>query len=272
MTKKQGIILTCLLLLVYAGPASSSKPVTLDTPASALTRSDYLVLVLGCVNIPGNAIPCQNDPRTDWRDWLALIRDGLGFGAAGQEQFDEWSQAHIRFVRAPTASAAPVAEAVNSISPGDAYIYLMGYSAGGAAVLNYLAELREQGASFIPPIRAAVTLDSPIGDTADPLTFAIGQYIDFNRMAGLDSSTGLQDRFAGLGDWCKRHGIRVVTISYESDYFNPKHPVADIPYKLIPSNIGYGGPFDLEKNHGYFFRDPNGLHAAWSYMNNVLSH
>ncbi len=263
------ILCSLLALLLYAVPSTVAAPAS-SVPASTLTRDDYVVLVLGCVNIPGNLMPCQNDPRVDWRDWLALIRDELGFGELHQAQFDAWSQIHVRFVRAPTANPQPVAEAVNSISAESGSIYLLGYSAGGAAILDYLEILREQPARSIPPIRGAVTLDSPVGDNTDPLTLAIGRYIDFNRIIGPNSDASLTDRFAGLGAWCRTRGIRVVTVSYEDDYFNPKHPVADIPYKLISSNPRYGGPFDLEKNHGYFFRDPNGLHAVWNYLREAV--
>jgi pimeloyl-ACP methyl ester carboxylesterase len=271
MRKRESIILACLMALVLlyesrsvvAGPAASVR-------ASALTRDDYVILVLGCVKFPGNPFPCQNDPQVDWRDWLALVRDELGFGERGQGQFDNWSKTHIRFVHAPTADPRLVADAVDSIHSGSGSIFMLGYSAGGTAILEYLETLREQVKGPVPPIRGAVALDSPIGDISDPLTLAIGHSVDFNRMGIANPPIGLADRFAGLGAWCKANGIRVATISYVNDYFNPKHPVADIPFKLIAANSVYGGPFDLERNHGYFFRDPNGLHAAWSYMRNEV--
>ncbi len=269
MRKRESSIRVCLLalLLLYECSSAVAGPAT-SVHVSSLTRNDYLILVLGCVNIPGNAIPCKNDPRVDWRDWLTLVRDELGFGAQHQEQFADWTKTHIKFVHAPTANPRLVGDAVNSIYLESGSIYLLGFSAGGAAVLDYLETLREQLKGPVPPIRAAVALDSPVGNSSDPLTLAIGRYVDFNRMGMPDSSVGLTDRFAGLGTWCQANGIRVATISYENDYFAPKHPIADIPYKLIATNSGYGGPFDLEKNHGYFFRDPNGLHAVWSYLTN----
>lgn len=263
----------CLLALVllWGCRLAIASPATVRDSKS-LTREDYIILTLGCVNIPGNAPPCQNDPRLDWQDWLALVRVELGFGPQHQDEFDNWSQTHVRFVHAPTANPHPVKDAVDAVHPAGGSIYLLGFSAGGAAILNYLKLLREQTTGSIPPILAAIAVDSPVGTLNDPLTLTIGHYIDFPRL-DLDSGVGLKDHFGGLGAWCQAHGIRVVTISYENDYFAPKHAVADIPYKLIRTNSAYAGPFDLERNHGYFFSDPNGLHAVWSYLTSeVLSH
>lgn len=159
--------------------------------------------VQGCVNIPADPFPCQNDPRVDWRDWLALARGEPGFGDQGQEQFDDWSSLHVKFVHTTTANPRLVEEAVNGISSQTGVTYLLGFSAGGAAVLEYLQTLREQPTTQPPPIRGAVVLDSPVGDARDLLSIMIARYIDFSRLSTWSSAVDWTDRFAGLGSWCK---------------------------------------------------------------------
>ncbi len=252
------VILPALLLvflLLALVPTSRSAP---EAPLfRGAGQNDFYVFVLGCVNIPGSPPPCQNDPRWDWKDWLARLRDYLGFGEHGQVHFDEWSQTHVRFLPAPTVSADDLVNAINALSPYNGRIFLIGFSTGGAAVLNYLYLLSRSPSLSIPPIGGAISVDSPLSDARELFSWGSGEYIGWVQV---------RDRFNGMGQWAESHGIALVTISYQNDYFNSKYPVGDIPLKTFATNPVYGGPFDLEVNHGYFFRDPNGLDDMFRYL------
>ncbi len=258
---------TLFLAFLLVGIHAIAQPDLPEPLFNHAARQDYYIFVLGCIKTPGNLIPCQNDPTWDWKDWLARLRDHLGFGAAHQLDFDAWMQTHVWFLRASDVNSGELANTVESLGSSSGKVWLIGFSAGGAVALNYLEQLRESGRTTLPPIGGAVTVDSPLGDARDLFSWGGGQYIDFDRGGPINGIwPSAPGRFVGLGAWADAHGIALATISYQNDYFNPRYPLGDIPLKTFAANRVYAGPFDLEKNHGYFFRDPNGLDEMFRFL------
>lgn len=243
---------------------------------SGHTTEDYYVFVQGCIDYGQTPKPCGNDPKVDWHDYLSLLREQLGLS---QEEFDPWMATHVKFVRAFSANPSELAQTVNGIDPGKGQIYLLGHSAGGAAVLNYLNSLRKNPSPSIPRIGGAIAVDAPIGDAG--FSQLVGSYVGFKRTS-VDKVVPAwgacydvfpcgyvalaHDNFQGLGNWANQKGIQVLTVSYQDDWINPLTPTADVPFKMFPGQPGFAGPFDIGKNHGYFFQDPNGLHSLFSYL------
>lgn len=181
-----------------------------------------------------------------------------------------WARQHIKFVLAPDSNPFGITQNLHQISRGSGNIYLIGYSAGGTAVIRYLTELKESRSSN-PGIAGAVAIDTPLqGD----LGFHKNQAPDF--VAGnrgfdrfrigirLEKIIGdcpplavphLEDRLAGLGTWAQDQGIRLLQVSYADDVFNPRVQIGDISQVVVKTDENYANK-SIQDKHGYLLTGP----------------
>jgi RHS repeat-associated protein len=251
----------------------SNNPIKYVDP-SGHTQEDYYVFVQGCIRTPQGPSPCGNDPKVDWHDYLSLLRQQFSFD---EKEFADWVDTHVTFVHAWSADPSPIAQAVNGINPGNGSIFLIGHSAGGAALLNYLQSIGPSSTSS--HIGGAVILDAP---TANPeqgrFSWLVGAFIGFERYRDVPAAPmvcngsfnctdeQLHDRFSTLGERANAAGIHLLQVSYGGDAINPLSPTGDVPFKVYPYDPGYAPLGDIGKNHGYFFQNPNAIHDLWNYI------
>ena len=248
-----------LLLLLGTGIAGRLLPANAQPDSASLnltplriSSDDTFVLVQGCVSLPGDqGISCSNPPQVDWQHHLDYLRDALHLA---DQQFAPWLAQHVRFVRARTAEPGPLRETLAASSANKGSIILLGHSAGGAAILNYLLTLRA-GSNRLPPIKGAFMLDTPAA-RENLAQSSVGWWAAFDA----------QDQLRGLGDWAAQHGIRLLMVSYADDWaVNPLKPIVGVPHHLVPSNPAFRvGPWALGLKHNYFILDRNGARAVLS--------
>ena len=123
--------------------------------------------------------------------------------------------------------------------------------------MNYLKDLMNGSAGSLPALASAIAIDGPIGDE-DPLQGLAGLGAGFaqkspmqgrlNGLPGRPESIWLNNLY-GLGAWGKENGIKVLTVSYDGDWFNPKHQVADIPFFLATGPGHRWGNLAGRQNH-----------------------
>ncbi len=267
-----------------------NNPVLYVDP-SGRTRDDYYVIARGCIDTYVLGKPCMNDPELDWQHYVTALRDKFfPQGDKGTQEFNAWKNEHIKFVNATSADPGGIAQTVSAINPpkSTGQIELIGHSAGGSAILNYLLWLKENQIAKPAHLTSAIVLQAPIesesvspeNSTASIMALKLG----FNRYQwSIDwESLGIcpplplpyvkkVDRLAGLGTWARQNGIRLIVASYEDDIFNYRDPNAldkvgtiagDIEFIERSTDKAYAPEkFDLEKKHGYFlsyYGDPAG--------------
>jgi hypothetical protein len=202
--------------------------------------------------------------------------------------WEEWLARHVRYVEVHFARLAGqrIARLLATLPPGDGQIYLFGHSAGGAAILQYIADLRD--GSVPPParpIRAALTLDAAVNGPArvwtgwpvaperpgrlDRFIPKVRHYLILNgsrlrwRRHVSWARDYMQLPFRGLGAWAREQGISVLTVSNLADTFS--HAVLDdLPYL----EMHIGRRFDLKgiitgRTHLCVQRDPRVPHFLW---------
>ncbi|MES4787544.1 MAG: hypothetical protein C4294_19095, partial [Nitrospiraceae bacterium] len=126
----------------------------------------------------------------------------------------------------------------NRNDPGS--IFLIGHSAGGAAVLQALRTLKEQNSPALDLIYSGIAIDSPVGDAA----LKGGELLGFRRYQYEWGPVGIgsRDLYDHFGKWADQKSIKVLTVSFDQDWFNNISPVADIPAKIFSSNINPANP------------------------------
>ncbi len=203
--------------------------------------------------------------------------------------WEEWLQGHVRYVEAHFARIAGqrIARLLAALPEADVgNIYLFGHSAGGSAILQYLADLRD-GSAVAParPIRAALTLDAAVWGPARLWT---GWPIAPERPGRMDhllpklrhyltisgpklrwhrhltwSRNYMELPFRGLGAWAQEQGFTILTVSNLADAFS--HPqLDDLPYL----EMHIGRRFDIKgtatgRTHLCVQRDPRVPHYLW---------
>ncbi len=229
-----------------------------------------------------------------WNLWLDHLgetlrarypqRADIAPGAA----WEEWIRRHVRYVEVHFARLAGqrIARLLANLPQGEGHIYLFGHSAGGAAILQYLADLRD---GLVPsparPIRAALTLDAAVSGPArvwtgwpvaperpgrlDRFIPKVRRYVQLNgeRMRWHRHVSWARDYmqlpFRGLGAWAREQGIAVLTASNLADAFS--HAILDdLPYL----EMHIGRRFDLKgiitgRTHLNIQRDPRVPHFLW---------
>jgi pimeloyl-ACP methyl ester carboxylesterase len=229
-----------------------------------------------------------------WHEWLEHLgatlrarypqRADLAPGAA----WEEWIRRHVRYVEVHFARLAGqrIARLAAALPQGDGQMYLFGHSAGGAAVLQYLADLRD-GSVPAPalPIRAALTLNAAVSGPArlwtgwpvaperpgrmDRFIPKVRHYITLNspqlrwRRRINWARDYMQLPFRGLGAWAQEQGITILTVSNVADIFSHPH-LDDLPFLQVQ----IGRRFDLKaaatgRTHLSVQRDPRVSHYLW---------
>jgi pimeloyl-ACP methyl ester carboxylesterase len=233
-----------------------------------------------------------------WQDWLEHLgailrarypqRADLAPGAA----WEDWLRRHVRYVEVHFARLAGqrIARMLAALPPGDGQIYLFGHSAGGAAMLQYLADLRD-GSVPTParPIRAILTLNAAVAGPArlwtgwpvaperpgrmDRFIPKVRHYITLNgpqlrwRRRINWARDYMQLPFRGLGAWALEQCINVLTVSNVADIFSHQH-LDDLPFLQVQ----IGRRFDLKaaatgRTHLAVQRDPRVWHYLWWHDN-----
>ncbi len=227
-----------------------------------------------------------------WLDHLALTmrarypdREDIAPGAA----WDAWVERHVHYVEVHFARIAGqrLAQLLNA-AQGSGQIYLFGHSAGGSAVLQYLADLRD---GLVPnparPIRAVVTMDAAVTGPAriwtgwpianerpgrlDRIFPAIRTYLRLNpstrQVAPHRVVTWAHNYvtapYRGLGAWARGNGIALLSVANVADTFS-HGPLGDIPYICMR----IGRRFDVRgivtgKTHLCVQRDPRVPPFIW---------
>lgn len=161
----------------------------------------------------------------------------LGFD---DDTFAAWRATHVQFLFQADSDPSALAATIGALNPGEGSIFLIGHSAGASTIVNYLKDLMRNPAAPRPRIASAIAIDAPIGDEG-PAQGLAGFWAGFAQKSPLQGqvdglpgrSTGVWlNNLYGLGAWGKQNGVKVLTVSYDGDYFNPKHQVADIPFYL----------------------------------------
>ena len=251
---------------------------------------DVLILCYGIPVVPW----LKRVGIRQWNNWLEHLgatlrarypeRADIALGPA----WDVWLERHVRYVESHFAriAGARIAQLLSALPQDFNEIYLFGHSAGGSAIMQYLADLRD-GLAPAPalPIRAVLTLNAAV---AGPARFWTGWPIANERPALVDRvfpklrkyltlgdvrpewhrqvSWGrdyLQLPFRGLGAWTRSQGIVMLTASNNADYFGHQ-ALDDLPY--LPLRIGRRS--DLKKaftgkTHLAIQRDPRVPRFIW---------
>lgn len=209
--------------------------------------------------------------QRQWKPWLdhllttfqARYPDRTEF--ASPAAWDAWLHRHVRYLEVHFARLASVriTQVATAVPPGPGALYLVGHSAGGSAVLQYLADLRE-GATALParPIRVALTLDAAVTGPARawtgwPVANERPNYID-RLLPRLERTLVLSDAaprwrhrvtwarsylrlpFTGLGEWARAQQIALLTVSNLADAFTHS-ALGDIPF----ARVRIGRRFDV---------------------------
>ena len=251
---------------------------------------DVLILCYGIPVVPW----LKRIGIRQWNNWLEHL--GATLRARYPERadllpgpgWDAWLERHVRYVESHFAriAGARIAQLLSALPQDFDEIYLFGHSAGGSAIMQYLADLRD-GVAPAPalPIRAVLTLNAAV---AGPARFWTGWPIANERPALVDRvfpklrkyltlattrpvwhrqvSWGrdyLQLPFRGLGAWTRSHGIVMLSVSNNADYFGHQ-ALDDVPY--LPLRIGRRS--DLKraftgKTHLAIQRDPRVPRFLW---------
>jgi hypothetical protein len=242
-----------LSLIFLASRGAAAQPSV--TVAAVPTRNDFFVFAQGCVPMPGdNGSSCTNPSSVDWQYPLSVLRERL---CLTESEFTDWLKVHVRFVKARTADYSPIAEAVASMIAGNGSLFLVGHSAGGAAIASYLLA-QKAGLTPLSRVRGAYLLDSPLG-RENLMQLWAARWASFYQADQLD----------GLGAWANAHNIDLRAISYADDWaINAIAPLADIPLWVVPPNQAWKvGPWELMLKHNYALFDLGGAHAL---LGNVL--
>lgn len=229
-----------------------------------------------------------------WKVWLDHLgmtmrarypdRAEIALGPA----WDAWLQEHVRYVEAHFSRLATqrLAKVVSTLPPSPGELYLFGHSAGGTAVLHYLADLRD--GLFSEParrIKAALALNSAVAGPArawtgwplanerpsrlDRLRVRVRKYIkiDGDRPQWHRHITWSRDYmelpFRGLGAWAHEEGFTLLTVNNMADLFCHK-PLDDIPFvaMYIGSRRDIKGIY-TGRTHLHIQRDPRVPHFLW---------
>ncbi len=206
--------------------------------------------------------------------------------------WEDWLRLHVRYVEVHFARIAGprIAKLAASLPQGPGSIYLFGHSAGGSAVLQYLADLRDGN---VPPparpLRAVLTLDAAVNGPAriwtgwpiaperpgrmDRFIPKLRRYIRLEQTARGTrlrwhyhlswARDYLQLPFRGLGSWAQDQGIKLLTVSNLADAFS--HAMLDdLPYL----EMHIGKRFDMKglftgRTHLNVQRDPRVPGFLW---------
>ncbi|MDQ3707367.1 MAG: PA14 domain-containing protein, partial [Chloroflexota bacterium] len=135
---------------------------------------DYYIFVEGCVLGTG---ACVRDEASDWGEYNDTLRRmynsqfwGLRYDGNGNiywEDYETWAKKHVITVPAPdpTNGADNIWAAIQGITdrgPG-VDIHILGHSAGGGAVAQYLIDAATDPNRYDPRVKSAVIVDAPIG-------------------------------------------------------------------------------------------------------------
>ncbi len=262
-----------------------------DIPYLPLPDIDDIIIL--CYGIPV-APWLKRIGIIQWNNWLDHLGEALRKQYPNNpliqpgEAWAQWITSHVQFIETHFAhiAAQKIAQILNAMSSKNGAIYLFGHSAGGAAVLDYLADLRS-GAAPQPakPIRAALTLNAAVSGIArswtawptfserpskfDRLLPVLQKYVTLNtswptvRFALTWSRMYQEFPFRRLGAWAHDHGISVLTVCDSGDIFS-HGPLDDVPFHQL--NIG--SRFDFQnilngKNHLHIQRDPRVPKYIW---------
>ncbi len=229
--------------------------------------SNYFILALGCIQLPGMEAPCQNPPETDWGMYMSFLQRRYGFSLDenGKKKYQAWANSHIKYVQAPDFDPKRIQAAVDAIQPRTGKIFLFGHSAGGVAVINYLMTLEQNPTLPIPPIGGAYAIHAPLGDSWRALvSVSMAWLIEFPKIeCGMNGYCPVEyprSSLIGLGAWAEQRDIALQIISYQDDVVNPHHQVADIPFYQYPSDPAYQAkPYEFAKKHGYLMSYYDGV-------------
>lgn len=229
-----------------------------------------------------------------WKPWLDHLRLTFRLRYPERTEFiagadwEEWLRRHVSYLEVHFARLAGgrIAQLAAAMSSGPGALYLFGHSAGGSAVLQYLADLRD-GAVPAParPIRAALTLDAAVTGPARawtgwPVANERPNRVD-RLVPRIQASLVLNDPqphwrrrltwarnyqewpFPGLGAWAREQGFALLTVSNIADTFTHA-ALSDIPFL----RLRIGRRFDLRgmlngKTHLCIQRDPRMPPFLW---------
>lgn len=229
-----------------------------------------------------------------WNQWLDHLgetlrarypqRADIAAGAA----WEAWIRDHVHYVEVHFARLAGqrIARLAANLKTGPGKLYLFGHSAGGAAVLQYLADLRDE---VVPapavPIRAALTMDAAVVGPSrvwtgwpvapehpgrlDRIMPKFRTYLKLNgakpewRTHFTWARDYMHAPFRGLGAWAREQEIAVLTVSNIADAFSHRI-LDDLPYL----EMQIGTRFDIQgfisgKTHLCVQRDPRVPHFLW---------
>jgi len=264
---------------------------TTDFPPLPLPDIDDMVVF--CYGIP--VIPwLKRVGIRQWKNWVDQLgvtlrarypdREDIAIGPA----WDIWIDRHVRYVETHFARLASqrIAQILSAMSSEQGEIYLFGHSAGGAAVLEYLADLRD---AIVPtparPIRAALTMNAAVAGPSrvwtawpiaperpskvDRIIPKVRNYLTINgdRLHWHRQITWSRDYlglpFKGLGSWAQSQGIPLLTVCNVADLFY-HGALDDIPYM----KLRIGRRSDIRgtitgKTHTSIQRDPRVPHFMW---------
>ncbi len=185
------------------------------------TPEDNYVVVTACVPV---GTPCKEDGDPSWPDFETWIRANIGGNIEDEKLWRAWYASHVKVIQVKKNDPAAVADAVSSFSGKGGKIYLLGTSAGGASIMDYLEQLQSSDSS-VPAIAGAIVVQAPIGSN----NRLPADYIGFHRY----DAKG--DRFGkDFIEWTSNRGISVLTVSYENDAISVKGKewAGGVPYEL----------------------------------------
>ena len=265
---------------------TSKEPPPLPLP----DINDILVLCYGIPVVPW----LKKVGVRQWANWLDRVGETLRArypdceDIAAGPAWEAWLERHVRYVETHFARLAGprIAQLLSTLPNEFDAIYLFGHSAGGSAVLQYLADLRD-GVAPAPalPIRAVLTLNAAV---SGPARLWTGWPIANERPALIDRVipkltryiviAGAQSRlrwhvqwartyirlpFRGLGEWADNSGITLLTVSNSADYFGHRR-LDDLPFL----SLKMGRRRDVKnalngKTHIAIQRDPRVPRFIW---------
>lgn len=255
---------------------------------------DILVFLFGIPVVPW----LKRVGIQQWNMWLDHLAQTLRLryperaDIAPGAPWEEWVRRHVRYIEVHFARIAGLrlAQSLNSLPQSKGSIYLFGHSTGGAAILQYLADLRD---GIVPapslPIRAALTMDAAVTGpsrlwTGWPLANERPSHLDHviparrsylrltpraeSEQLGWRRSISwfhnyLETPFKSLGTWAQEEGIALLSISNVADAFTHGQ-LGDIPFL----RLRIGRRFDLwsiltGKAHICVQRDPRMPPFLW---------
>lgn len=264
---------------------------TSDIPYLPLPEIDDILVF--CYGIP--VVPwLKRIGVHQWNNWLDHLGATLRARYPDREDilpgapWQQWIREHVQFVETHFARSAGqrIAQVVHALPSEPGGVYLFGHSAGGAAVLEYLADLRD-GLAPLPGrrIRAALTMNAAVSGLArawsawpvaperpsryDQVIPRMREYLVLNRSQLRRhrritwAREYIHNPFHALGAWAKEQNMALVTVCNVADAFS-HDALADIPYLRLQ----IGTRFDLQgivtgKTHLSVQRDPRVPHFIW---------